>query len=111
VAKRRDSTSGPGRSRWWLKTKHRATAWFDVAGWRPTTPGTGATWALPCSLPGSSSPATSSASPWSRGDISQDGIYIGDGEMIDAPDTGSVVCIDNLATNWTSVPRVVRRFG
>jgi hypothetical protein len=23
----------------WLKAKHRSTAWFDVAGWRPTTPG------------------------------------------------------------------------
>jgi ATP-dependent DNA ligase len=39
VAKRRDSRYHSGRSRWWLKTKHRETAWFDVAGWRPTTPG------------------------------------------------------------------------
>jgi hypothetical protein len=23
----------------WLKTKHRTTAWFEVVGWRPTTPG------------------------------------------------------------------------
>jgi ATP-dependent DNA ligase len=39
VAKRRDSRYHPGRSRSWLKTKHRETAWFAVAGWRPTTPG------------------------------------------------------------------------
>jgi hypothetical protein len=39
VAKRRDSGYRPGRSRWWLKTKHRTSAWFDVAAWRPTTPG------------------------------------------------------------------------
>lgn len=39
VAKRRDSTYRAGRSRSWLKTKHRTVAWFDVAGWRPSTPG------------------------------------------------------------------------
>ena len=38
VAKRRDSTYRPGRSRNWLKTKHRTFAWLDVVGWRPTTP-------------------------------------------------------------------------
>jgi ATP-dependent DNA ligase len=39
VAKRSAAVYRPGRSRSWLKAKHRSTAWFDVTGWRPTLPG------------------------------------------------------------------------
>ncbi len=40
------------------------------------------------------------------------GIYIGNGDMIDAPQTGSVVRVDNLATSyWEGVQWDVRRFG
>jgi len=40
------------------------------------------------------------------------GIYVGNGEMIDAPETGQVVSVTNLATPyWTSVNWDVRSFG
>ncbi len=40
------------------------------------------------------------------------GIYVGNGEMIDAPETGQVVSVTNLATPyWTSVEWDVRSFG
>jgi cell wall-associated NlpC family hydrolase len=40
------------------------------------------------------------------------GIYIGNGEMIDAPETGQVVSVTNLATSyWASVDWDVRSFG
>ena len=40
------------------------------------------------------------------------GIYVGNGEMIDAPETGQVVSVTNLATPyWTSVEWDVRNFG
>ena len=40
------------------------------------------------------------------------GIYLGNGEMIDAPETGQVVSVTDLATPyWTSVERDVRSFG
>ena len=39
IAKRRSAryVCGPRRTRAWLKIKHRASAWMDVAGWRPPT--------------------------------------------------------------------------
>jgi bifunctional non-homologous end joining protein LigD len=37
-SKRLDSPYRPGRSRHWLKIKHRVVETFDVAGWRPSTP-------------------------------------------------------------------------
>jgi cell wall-associated NlpC family hydrolase len=40
------------------------------------------------------------------------GIYIGNGDMIDAPETGGFVRVDNLATSyWAAVPWDVRSFG
>ena len=40
------------------------------------------------------------------------GIYVGNGEMVDAPGTGQVVSVTNLATpRWTSVDWDVRSFG
>ncbi len=40
------------------------------------------------------------------------GIYVGNGEMIDAPETGQVVSVTNLATPyWMSVEWDVRNFG
>jgi cell wall-associated NlpC family hydrolase len=40
------------------------------------------------------------------------GIYVGNGEMIDAPETGQVVSVTNLATpRWMSVEWDVRSFG
>jgi cell wall-associated NlpC family hydrolase len=40
------------------------------------------------------------------------GIYVGNGEMIDAPETGQVVSVANLAVPyWMSVEWDVRRFG
>ena len=40
------------------------------------------------------------------------GVYVGNGEMIDAPETGQVVSVTNLATSyWTSVEWDVRSFG
>ena len=40
------------------------------------------------------------------------GIYVGNGEMIDAPETGQVVSVTNLATpSWMSVEWDVRSFG
>ena len=46
------------------------------------------------------------------GDYDHIGIYIGDGDMIDAPETGSFVRIDNLADSyWGEVPWEVRSFG
>ncbi len=40
------------------------------------------------------------------------GVYVGNGEMIDAPETGQVVSVTNLATPyWTSVEWDVRSFG
>jgi len=47
-------------------------------------------------------------------DVSYDhiGIYIGNGDMIDAPETGQYVRVDNLATTyWEGVTWQVRRFG
>ncbi|HVX23335.1 MAG TPA: NlpC/P60 family protein [Acidimicrobiales bacterium] len=50
--------------------------------------------------------------PSNPGDFDHIGIYVGQDEMIDAPDTGSVVRIDSLASSyWQSVPWSVRRFG
>ena len=46
------------------------------------------------------------------GDYDHIGIYIGNGDMIDAPDTGAFVRVDNLATSyWTAVPWEARSFG
>ena len=40
------------------------------------------------------------------------GIYVGNGEMIDAPETGQVVSVTNLATpRWTALQWDVRSFG
>jgi bifunctional non-homologous end joining protein LigD len=39
VSKRSDSIYRPGRSRQWLKAKHKITETLEVAGWRPSTPG------------------------------------------------------------------------
>ncbi len=39
ASKRVDSRYRPGRSRNWLKSKHRLTADFEVVGWRPSKPG------------------------------------------------------------------------
>jgi bifunctional non-homologous end joining protein LigD len=39
VSKRTDSPYQPGRSRRWLKAKHRIVQTIQVAGWRPSTPG------------------------------------------------------------------------
>lgn len=39
------------------------------------------------------------------------GIYIGNGQMIDAPTPGQNVRIDTLAPYWTGLPQTVRRFG
>jgi cell wall-associated NlpC family hydrolase len=44
-------------------------------------------------------------------DFDHIGIYIGDNEMIDAPDTGAVVRVDTLDAYWQSVPSVIRSFG
>jgi cell wall-associated NlpC family hydrolase len=39
------------------------------------------------------------------------GIYIGNNEMIDAPDTGAFVRVDTLNSYWQGVPSVIRSFG
>jgi cell wall-associated NlpC family hydrolase len=39
------------------------------------------------------------------------GIYIGNNEMIDAPDTGAFVRIDTLNSYWQDTPSVIRSFG
>jgi hypothetical protein len=44
------------------------------------------------------------------GDYDHVGIYIGDGDMIDAPATGQYVRVDNLATTYCSLCRL-RRCG
>jgi cell wall-associated NlpC family hydrolase len=44
-------------------------------------------------------------------DFDHIGIYIGNNEMIDAPDTGAVVRVDTLDAYWQSVPSVIRSFG
>ena len=44
-------------------------------------------------------------------DFDHIGIYIGNNEMIDAPDTGAVVRVDTLDSYWQSVPSVIRSFG
>ena len=44
-------------------------------------------------------------------DFDHIGIYIGNNEMIDAPDTGAVVRVDTLDSYWKSVPSVIRSFG
>ena len=45
------------------------------------------------------------------GDYDHIGIYIGNNEMIDAPDTGAVVRVDTLNSYWQGVPSVIRSFG
>jgi cell wall-associated NlpC family hydrolase len=46
------------------------------------------------------------------GDYDHIGIYVGNSDMIDAPETGSFVRVDNLADSyWGSVPWEVRSFG
>jgi cell wall-associated NlpC family hydrolase len=44
-------------------------------------------------------------------DFDHIGIYIGNNEMIDAPDTGAVVRVDVLTAYWQNVPSVIRSFG
>jgi cell wall-associated NlpC family hydrolase len=44
-------------------------------------------------------------------DFDHIGIYIGNNEMIDAPDTGAVVRVDTLNSYWQGVPSVIRSFG
>jgi cell wall-associated NlpC family hydrolase len=44
-------------------------------------------------------------------DFDHIGIYIGNDEMIDAPDTGAVVRVDTLNSYWQGVPSVIRSFG
>ena len=44
-------------------------------------------------------------------DFDHIGIYIGNDQMIDAPDTGSVVRVDTLGGSWLTVPSVIRSFG
>jgi cell wall-associated NlpC family hydrolase len=44
-------------------------------------------------------------------DFDHIGIYIGNNEMIDAPDTGAVVRVDTLNSYWQSIPSVIRSFG
>jgi cell wall-associated NlpC family hydrolase len=44
-------------------------------------------------------------------DFDHIGIYIGNDEMIDAPDTGAVVRVDTLGSYWQGVPSVIRSFG
>jgi cell wall-associated NlpC family hydrolase len=44
-------------------------------------------------------------------DFDHIGIYIGNNEMIDAPETGAVVRVDALDSYWQSVPSVIRSFG
>jgi cell wall-associated NlpC family hydrolase len=44
-------------------------------------------------------------------DFDHIGIYIGNNDMIDAPDTGSVVRVDTLDAYWQAVPSVIRSFG
>ena len=43
-------------------------------------------------------------------DFDHVGIYVGNNEMIDAPNTGGVVRIDTLNSYWTSLPSVIRSF-
>ncbi|MGP0109638.1 MAG: NlpC/P60 family protein [Acidimicrobiales bacterium] len=44
-------------------------------------------------------------------DFDHIGIYIGNSEMIDAPDTGAFVRVDTLNSYWQGVPSVIRSFG
>jgi cell wall-associated NlpC family hydrolase len=44
-------------------------------------------------------------------DFDHIGIYIGNNEMIDAPDTGAVVRVDTLNSYWQGVPSVIRSLG
>jgi hypothetical protein len=44
-------------------------------------------------------------------DFDHIGIYIGNNEMIDAPDTGAFVRVDTLNSYWQGVPSVIRSFG
>jgi len=44
-------------------------------------------------------------------DFDHIGIYIGNNQMIDAPETGSVVRVDTLNSYWQGVPSVIRSFG
>jgi cell wall-associated NlpC family hydrolase len=46
-----------------------------------------------------------------RSDFDHIGIYVGNNEMIDAPDTGAFVRLDTLDAYWQSVPSVIRSFG
>ncbi len=44
-------------------------------------------------------------------DFDHIGIYIGNNEMIDAPDTGAFVRVDTLNSYWQDTPSVIRSFG
>jgi cell wall-associated NlpC family hydrolase len=44
-------------------------------------------------------------------DFDHIGIYIGNNEMIDAPDTGAFIRVDSLNSYWQGVPSVIRSFG
>jgi cell wall-associated NlpC family hydrolase len=46
-----------------------------------------------------------------QNDFDHIGIYIGNNELIDAPDTGAFVRVDTLNSYWQSVPSVIRSFG
>lgn len=49
--------------------------------------------------------------PGESGTYNHEGIYIGNGQMLDAPTPGAVVRVDTLAPYWTGLQQTVRRFG